>query len=55
MHTFNLDPKKASRNTELEFELPSLDLGVSDSGIVGRQVTVSGDGKALGTGIVGYN
>lgn len=43
--------------TEMEFELPErLDLGVSEKGIVGRQVTVrEAGGAVLGVGVVGYN
>lgn len=42
---------------EMEFELPErLDLGVSEKGVVGRQVTMREAGGAiLGVGIVGYN
>ena len=42
---------------DLEFELPErLELGVSEKGIVGRQVTVTEAGGAvLGVGIVGFN
>lgn len=40
---------------EMECELPErLDLGISDTGIVGRQVTVVADGR-MGTGVVGYD
>jgi hypothetical protein len=42
----------------MEFELPErLDLGVSDKGIVGRQVTVMVEGESVGVGmgIVGYD
>lgn len=41
----------------MEFELPErLDLGVSEKGVVGRQLTMSEtDGTILGIGIVGYN
>lgn len=55
MHSFNLDPRRACSDTGFEFELPPLDLGVSESGVVGRQVTVLGEGRAVGMGIVGYN
>jgi hypothetical protein len=43
--------------TEIEFELPErLDLGVSEKGVIGRQVTVREEGGSiLGIGIVGYN
>ncbi|KAI2707287.1 hypothetical protein CBS147332_6941 [Penicillium roqueforti] len=42
---------------EIEFELPErLDLGVSDKGVIGRQVTVREQGGSiLGIGVVGYN
>jgi hypothetical protein len=41
----------------MEFELPQqLDLGVSEKGVIGRQVTVREEGGTiLGIGIVGYN
>lgn len=41
----------------MEFELPErLDLGVSEKGVVGRQVTLrQAEGAVLGIGIVGYN
>lgn len=43
----------------MEFELPErLDLGVSETGIVGRQVTVLVEGQSsvgVGMGIVGYD
>lgn len=55
MHSFRLNPQRGG----LEFELPGLDLGASETGIVGRKVRVvgsdSGGGVALGEGIVGYN
>lgn len=49
--------KPGRRQTEMEFELPErLDLGVSERGVVGRQVTMRDPGGAvLGVGIVGYN
>jgi len=49
--------KPGHRQTEMEFELPErLDLGVSEKGVVGRQVTMKDTGGAvLGVGIVGYN
>ncbi|KAI9932061.1 hypothetical protein ASPWEDRAFT_171813 [Aspergillus wentii DTO 134E9] len=51
LHTFQLNPNKS-----LEFELPQrLDLGVSEMGIVGRQVTISAGGVGIGTGIVGFD
>jgi hypothetical protein len=46
---------------EMVFELPErLDLGVSERGIVGRQVTVVAEGGrsevlGMGMGIVGYD
>lgn len=42
---------------EIEFELPErLDLGVSEKGVIGRQVTVREQGGSiLGIGVVGYN
>jgi hypothetical protein len=56
MHSFsNLNPRRTGPASELEFDLPHLDLDVSDSGIVGRQITVLGDDTELGMGIVGYN
>ncbi|KAF5862279.1 hypothetical protein ETB97_011892 [Aspergillus alliaceus] len=60
LHQFRLRPCGKSRG-EMEFELPErLDLGVSETGIVGRQVTVlvegsSSVGNGIGTGIVGYD
>lgn len=63
LHQFKLDLcqnqtiKPGHRQTEMEFELPErLDLGVSEKGVVGRQVTMKEAGGAiLGVGIVGYN
>ncbi|KAJ5551741.1 hypothetical protein N7535_000316 [Penicillium sp. DV-2018c] len=62
LYQFSLDLKqhKYSRSahpTEMEFELPErLDLGVSEKGVIGRQVTVREQGGSiLGIGIVGYN
>ncbi|CAG8893685.1 unnamed protein product [Penicillium egyptiacum] len=48
---------KTVNPTEIELELPErLDLGVSEKGVIGRQVTVRGQGGSiLGIGIVGYN
>ena len=42
---------------EIELELPErLDLGVSEKGVIGRQVTVREQGGSiLGIGVVGYN
>ncbi|KAE8353762.1 hypothetical protein BDV28DRAFT_100824 [Aspergillus coremiiformis] len=58
LHQFRLRPS-AKSHTEMEFELPErLDLGVSEKGIVGRQVTVLVEGASsvgIGTGIVGYD
>ncbi|KAK5796101.1 hypothetical protein VI817_005386 [Penicillium citrinum] len=49
--------KPESHQTEIQFELPEqLDLGVSEKGIVGRQVTLrEAEGTVLGVGIVGFN
>ncbi|KAJ6120894.1 hypothetical protein N7523_005174 [Penicillium sp. IBT 18751x] len=63
LHQFQLDLsrnhglKPGHRQTEMEFELPErLDLGVSEKGVVGRQVTMrEAGGAVLGVGIVGYN
>ncbi|KAJ6104912.1 hypothetical protein N7486_003601 [Penicillium sp. IBT 16267x] len=59
LHQFQLDFTKNARGfqTNMEFELPErLDLGVSEKGVVGRQLTMSEtDGTILGIGIVGYN
>ncbi|KAJ5682675.1 hypothetical protein N7462_005840 [Penicillium macrosclerotiorum] len=62
LHHFHLDlaqsPNlKPTQRTDMEFDLPErLDLGVSEKGVVGRQVTLSDAGGAiLGVGIVGYN
>lgn len=48
---------KTANPTEIEFELPErLDLGVSEKGVIGRQVTVREQGGSiLGIGVVGYN
>ncbi|KGO74301.1 hypothetical protein PITC_069580 [Penicillium italicum] len=48
---------KTANPMEIEFELPErLDLGVSDMGVIGRQVTVREQGGSiLGIGVVGYN
>ncbi|KAB8079526.1 hypothetical protein BDV29DRAFT_164579, partial [Aspergillus leporis] len=56
LYRFRLRPC-AKNHHEMEFELPErLDLGVSDKGIVGRQVTVMVEGESVGVGmgIVGY-
>ncbi|KAJ5161786.1 hypothetical protein N7492_007178 [Penicillium capsulatum] len=63
LHQFRLDLSHTHRqqpgqsSTDLELELPErLDLGASEKGVVGRQVTVTEAGGAvLGVGIVGYN
>ncbi|RDW90036.1 uncharacterized protein DSM5745_01811 [Aspergillus mulundensis] len=68
LYRFLLDPPSTSLTStsttkpgEIELALPArLDLGVSDVGIVGRQVTVTArgvDGEVLqmGSGIVGYD
>ncbi|GFF23443.1 probable mannosyl-oligosaccharide alpha-1,2-mannosidase 1B [Aspergillus udagawae] len=61
LHRFRLRPKSVQKGTEMEFELPErLDLGVSERGIVGRQVTVVAEGGSsevlgMGMGIVGYD
>ncbi|KAJ5091380.1 hypothetical protein NUU61_006250 [Penicillium alfredii] len=62
LHQFQLDmsqdqSQSRGSQTEMEFELPErLDLGVSEKGIVGRQVTVrEAGGAVLGVGVVGYN
>ncbi|KAL2847921.1 hypothetical protein BJX68DRAFT_239060 [Aspergillus pseudodeflectus] len=69
LHQFQLQPhfstsqskSAALSSSELEFSLPErLDLGVSERGIVGRQVTVFATGQAgevipMGNGIVGYD
>lgn len=58
LHQFRLQPC-GKGNDEMEFELPErLDLGVSETGIVGRQVTVLVEGQSsvgVGMGIVGYD
>ncbi|KAJ5292030.1 hypothetical protein N7478_001281 [Penicillium angulare] len=60
LHEFRLDlgkqaPREFQRDVELELPI-RLDLGVSEKGVVGRQVTMSEpDGTVLGVGIVGYN
>lgn len=62
LHQFhlNMEQDKNYRTTnpmEIEFELPErLDLGVSEKGVIGRQVTVREQGgEILGIGVVGYN
>lgn len=54
LHSFRLNLGK-SADKRLEFDLPGLDLGVSDTGIVGRQVTLLAGQRPLGVGVVGYN
>jgi len=61
LHEFKLNMKHdkvSSKNaTEMEFELPEkLELGVSEKGVIGRQVTVCEEGGTiLGIGVVGFN
>jgi hypothetical protein len=62
LYQFSLNLKqhknsKLAHPTEMEFELPErLDLGVSEKGVIGRQVTVKEQGGSiLGVGVVGYN
>ncbi|KAJ5624943.1 hypothetical protein N7510_001252 [Penicillium lagena] len=63
LHHFRLDVaqdeahQSPNSQAQLEFKLPQwLDLGVSEKGVVGRQVTVREEGGAvLGVGVVGYN
>ncbi|KAJ5207910.1 hypothetical protein N7449_002289 [Penicillium cf. viridicatum] len=62
LHQFylNMEQDKNYRTAnpmEIEFELPErLDLGVSEKGVIGRQVTVREQGgEILGIGVVGYN
>ncbi|KAL4895739.1 hypothetical protein BDV59DRAFT_199724 [Aspergillus ambiguus] len=59
LHRFRLGPSRSSDSSCMEFDLPErLDLGVSETGIVGRQVTVTVEGSPLGTtgrGIVGFD
>ncbi|KAJ5753229.1 hypothetical protein N7520_010146 [Penicillium odoratum] len=59
LHQFQLDFTRDApmSQSNVEFELPErLDLGVSEKGVVGRQLTMSEtDGTILGIGIVGYN
>ncbi|KAJ5767332.1 uncharacterized protein N7511_004948 [Penicillium nucicola] len=62
LHQFRLEMTKdrnsrSASHTEMVFDLPQrLDLGVSEKGIIGRQVTVREEGGSiLGIGIVGYN
>lgn len=55
LHAFRLRPQPGASKMEMECELPErLDLGISDTGIVGRQVTVVADGR-MGMGVVGYD
>ncbi|OJJ42756.1 hypothetical protein ASPZODRAFT_20283 [Penicilliopsis zonata CBS 506.65] len=49
LYCFTLDPRKR------QFDLPELELGVSERGIVGRQITLFMDEKEVGRGIIGYN
>ena len=63
LHRFRLDVAQdvahqgGNSQSQLEFQLPQrLDLGVSEKGVLGRQVTVTEEGGAiLGVGVVGYN
>ncbi|KAF4762028.1 hypothetical protein N7455_003280 [Penicillium solitum] len=62
LHQFRLNMAqdkdyKSANPMEIEFELPErLDLGVSEKGVIGRQVTVREQGgEILGIGVVGYN
>ncbi|KAK4866427.1 hypothetical protein LT330_008359 [Penicillium expansum] len=62
LHQFRLNMEqdksyKTANPMEIEFELPErLDLGVSEKGVIGRQVTVREQGGSiLGIGVVGYN
>ncbi|CAI7632892.1 unnamed protein product [Penicillium viridicatum] len=62
LHQFRLNMAqdenyKTANPMEIEFELPErLDLGVSEKGVIGRQVTVREQGgEILGIGVVGYN
>ena len=55
LHVFRLRPQPGTSKMEMECELPErLDLGISETGIVGRQVTVVADGR-MGMGVVGYD
>ncbi|KAF9884705.1 hypothetical protein FE257_001334 [Aspergillus nanangensis] len=60
LHRFKLrrSPEMTDCDSAMEFDLPErLDLGISDTGIVGRQVTVTMEGSSLvmGRGIVGFD
>ncbi|KAJ9492039.1 hypothetical protein VN97_g1176 [Penicillium thymicola] len=62
LHQFRLDMEQEKNSKtvnpmEIEFVLPErLDLGVSEKGVIGRQVTVREQGgEILGIGVVGYN
>ncbi|KAJ5294866.1 hypothetical protein N7508_009687 [Penicillium antarcticum] len=62
LHQFRLEMtqdgnSRSASQTEMEFDLPQrLDLGVSEKGVIGRQITVREEGGSiLGIGIVGYN
>lgn len=62
LHQFRLNMEQenspqTANPMEIEFELPErLDLGVSEKGVIGRQVTVREQGgEILGIGVVGYN
>ncbi|CAI7608098.1 unnamed protein product [Penicillium glandicola] len=58
--SLNMEQDKSfttANSMDIEFELPErLDLGVSEKGVIGRQVTVREEGGSiLGVGVVGYN
>ncbi|KAL2823397.1 hypothetical protein BDW59DRAFT_163362 [Aspergillus cavernicola] len=62
LYRFQLQPSLSPKSTEgMEFDLPEkLDLGVSETGIIGRKVTavargVAGELIQMGNGIVGYD
>ncbi|KAK9851948.1 hypothetical protein MYU51_008849 [Penicillium brevicompactum] len=52
----HMERDMGSTRSQMEFEIPEkLDLGVSETGVIGRQVTVREGGSILGIGVVGYN
>ena len=64
LHAFRLHPRPSTQASkpglgpgpEWECELPErLDLGISEKGIVGRQVTVVAGGGDMGLGVVGFD
>lgn len=59
LHEFRLNMNQCGNpglGTQMEFELPAkLDLGVSETGVIGRQVTIREGASILGIGVVGYN